>query len=299
MPRAMALLLLAAITALPALPPAPAHAQPAGASTARIINAIGLVDYSRKPAFKPGDWVRYHMTGSSELGMKDDYVILVAISGEEEFWGDECFWIETVSLQDGEEVASVASLMSYAVFDDPQAVTNMRTYVRKQITTMTESGEPVQEIVRRPSSTLKRREPQERTLEAYVDSLGTEEVEIPRGRFLCEKILFKQAAGASIDFADSSRYDEVRENRTIFRNTSIPVTSIAVEEVENIVSRKTWALGKSAEAPMITRDRAFGRAVAEDWGSGRKSQIIPEALQKTFAEQRKARGRGTGGRGSG
>ena len=35
------------------------------------INAIGLIDYSRTPTFKVGDWVRYHMTSKSDLGLSD------------------------------------------------------------------------------------------------------------------------------------------------------------------------------------------------------------------------------------
>lgn len=295
MRRATSILLLLALAA-PLLPRA--HAEGVH-QQARVINAIGLVDYYREPAFQPGDWVRYHMTGSSELGAKDDYEIIITIAGEEEFWGEECFWIETISLENDIEVVSVASLMSYAVFDDPRAVTKMRTYVRKQITTMTETGEPLQEIMRRPTSTVRVREPQETRLDYYIDSLGTETVEVEKGRFTCEKILFKQAAGASIDFADSSRYDEVRENRTIYRTTRIPITSILIEEIENIVARKTWALGQSSDAPMITRDRALGRAVAIDWGTGRKSKIIPEFLQKPLAEQRAEARRRDRGSGSG
>jgi hypothetical protein len=295
MRRAIALTLLMILTTL-AFAPATSRSQ---GQEARVINAIGLVDFYKKPTFKPGDWVRYHMTGNSALGAKDDYVIIVTIAGEEEFWGEECFWLETISVQGEEEIVSVASLMSYAVFDDPEAVTKMRTYVRKQISTMTETGEPVQDVMRRPVSTAKARDPAERKLEYYIDSLGTEEVEIDKGRFLCQKILFKQAAGASLDFPDSSRYDEVRENRTIYRNTQIPITSIVIEEVENIVARKTWALGQSSDAPMVTRDRALGRAVAVDWGSGRPSKIIAEALQKPLAQQRAEARRRAGRPGAG
>jgi hypothetical protein len=282
MRRATAFLLALSIAALALVP---AHAQGPGQQV-RIINGIGLVDYYKKPTFKPGDWVRYHMVGSSALGSKDDYIITLTIAGEEEFWGEDCFWVETISLKDGVEVASVASLMSYSVFKDPEAVTKMKNYVRKQINSMTESGEPVQEIVRRPSSGMRTRESLQSKLEYYIDSLGTAEVEIPKGKFTCDKILFKQAAGASLDFADSSRYEEVRENRTIFRTTQIPISSIALEEIENIVSRKTWVRGKSTDAPEVFRDRALGRAIAIEWGTGRKSLIVDEALQKPLSEQR-------------
>jgi hypothetical protein len=278
--RRATLLLLAVILILPMLIPVPART-----ASSTVINAIGLVDYYSKPTFKPGDWVRYHMVGSSKLGAKDDYTIVIAIAGEEEFWGEKCFWLETASVVDSVEIQSVASLVSYSVFNDPQAITDMENYVRKQITSMTNEGVPVQDIVRRPVTTVRGRKTIQGKLDYYIDSLGTEQVEIPSGKYLCQKILFKQAAGATIDAADSSRYDEVRENRTIYRNTQIPITSIVIEEVENIVARKTWIAGESSDAPLNTRDRAFGRAVVEAWGTGRKSKIIDERFQKPFAEQ--------------
>ncbi len=295
MRRAILPLLVLAVATL-ALPPA--RAQDSMGSS-RIINGIGLVDYYRKPTFKPGDWVRYHMTGHSELGMKDDYTIVLLIAGEEEFWGEDCFWVETISERDGKEISSVAALVSYAAFQDSDAVTAAKMYVRKQINTMTQTGEPVQDIVRRPRSTLQVRESGRNKLEYYIDSLGTADVEIPRGTFHCRKILFKQAAGGSADFADSSRYDEVREDRTIYRTTQVPITSIAVEEIENTVSRKTWVRGQSQDVPMVIRDRALGRAEAVDWGTGRKSHLIAPALQMPLAEQRARAKRKAGKAGSG
>jgi hypothetical protein len=282
MRRAIALCFASALAAI-ALTPSPARVQ-----GARIINAIGLVDYYRTPSFKPGDWVRYRMTGSSQMGMKDDYTITVLIAGEEEFWGEECFWVETISEEGGSEVVSVASLVSYAVFDDQEAITTMKYYVRKQISSMTESGEPRQDLVRRPTTMNRTRQTMQSKLDYYIDSLGTEEVTIDKGRFVCEKVLFKQAAGGTIDFADSSRYDEFREDRTVFKNHAIPITSIVVEQIETTVSRKTWVRGQSTDAETIIRDRALGRAVAVEWGSGRSSDMIPAALQKPLAEQRAA-----------
>lgn len=292
MRRAIALA-LTVLVATTLLAPAPAHVE-----QLRVINAIGLVDYYREPTFKPGDWVRYKMTGSSELGMKDDYSIVLLIAGEEEFWGEECFWVETISEQDGREIVSVASLLSYAVFDDPEAITTMKYYVRKQITTMTETGEPKMDLVRRPASLNRARETMQNKLEYYIDSLGTREATIDKGTFRCETILFKQAAGGTVDFADSSRYDEFRENRTVYKNREIPITSIVVEEIESIVSRKTWVRGQSTDAETVIRDRALGRAEAMDWGRGRRSNLLPEVLQKPLAEQRaEQRRRGRNGSG--
>jgi hypothetical protein len=121
---------------------------------------------------------------------------------------------------------------------------------------------------------------------------------IAKGTFDFEAVLFKQAAGGTVDFADSSRYDEFRVNRTVYRYLDIPITSIVVEEIESIVSRKTWVRGQSTDAETIIRDRALGRAEAIEWGHGRRSRLLPEVLQKPLAEQR-AEKRRSGRNGSG
>jgi hypothetical protein len=70
---------------------------PTGLNAAAVkqVNGIGLVDYRRKPDFKVGDWVRYHITGTNMTGDKDDYLVTVLIAGEESFWGEDGFWVET------------------------------------------------------------------------------------------------------------------------------------------------------------------------------------------------------------
>src|SRR5713226_5895944 len=73
MRRAILLLLIAA--AASALDPSPAATAPAAA-----LNGIGLIDYSRRPTFKVGDWVKYRMSGKSELGMTDNYDVTLLIA---------------------------------------------------------------------------------------------------------------------------------------------------------------------------------------------------------------------------
>jgi hypothetical protein len=268
------------LMAICALTPAAAVAQ------TQSINGIGLVDYYRTPDFKPGDWVKYRVSSTSELGAADDYELILVIAGEEEWWGEKCFWLETVSQAIDGPPTSVAALMSYDVFKDSLALTNSRYYVRKQISSMNEQGEPVVELVRRPVSSFRTRQTNQRKLEWYIDTLEVATREAAMGSFTCQKLLFKQAAGGSIDIGDSSRYEEVREDRTIWRNLDIPITSIVLEEIEKVVERKTWVQGKSADAPTITRDSVYGTAEVVGWGSGRKSEIIPEHLQRSLAEQR-------------
>jgi len=124
------------------------------------MNAIGLIDYQSKPTFKPGDWVRYRVTGANNEGAEDDYFVTILIAGEERFWGDDCFWVETRSQAIGStDISGVATLMSYSIFSDSLAVPRMKLYMRKSITDNLEDGTFRQDLTKRPPLTLKNRKP--------------------------------------------------------------------------------------------------------------------------------------------
>jgi hypothetical protein len=97
-----------------------------------ILDAIGTLDYAHGRApLRVGSWVKYHMSAKSELGVTDDYTVTVLIAGEEEWWGEECFWVETWTKRAGESAESVAAtLMSYAILDDSLAVPHVLIYQR-------------------------------------------------------------------------------------------------------------------------------------------------------------------------
>lgn len=252
------------------------------------INGIGLVDYSRKPTFKLGDWARYHMTGSSQMGMKDDYTVTVLIAGEEEWWGDPCFWVETWTDVPGRPLETTATLMAYSIFSDSLAVQHMQLYQRKVISGLNDDGTVHQEVPRAASSTLKSRTLFKRPIMWNVDTVGVDTVITPRGTFTTKKVITHQGTGATSSQGDSSMYNEVRENRTSFYSNEIPITHIAREDVENIISRRTWMIGRSADAsPTKTRERGIGMARLIDYGNGLKSRALPESMQITLAESRR------------
>ena len=116
MRRAILLLVVAVAIGLAFSPP------PAFTAAVGPLNGIGLIDYSQKPTFKIGDWAKYRMSGKSELGMKDNYVVTVLIAGEQDFWGDPAFWIETWTDAPGLAPQTEAALMSYDIFGDTSAV---------------------------------------------------------------------------------------------------------------------------------------------------------------------------------
>ncbi len=128
-----------------------------GAKGRPTINGIGLVNYAvAKPDFKPGDWVRYRVSGANNEGASDDYYVTVYIAGEEHFWGEDCFWVETRTQSVGSAAdVAIATLMSYSIFGDSLAIPRMKLFMRKTITDVNEDGTPRQDLTKRPPLTLR------------------------------------------------------------------------------------------------------------------------------------------------
>src|SRR5262245_50256592 len=87
-----------------------------------MIDGSLMVDFSKKPNFKVGSWVRYHGTANSKLGLHKDYTLTLLVAGEEDVWGDRCFWLETWTDHKGKEMLTAASLISYTAFGDTAAL---------------------------------------------------------------------------------------------------------------------------------------------------------------------------------
>ena len=256
------------------------------AETSTVINGIGLVDYRHKPDFKIGDWVRYHLKGHSELGAHDDYELTVMIAGEEDFYGDPSFWIETWVDAPGAPEQTSAALVSYDIFGDSVATQRLLLYTRKLISMLNEDGTPKMDINKPAQSTLKARREVMNPANFDIDTLGTDTVQTPKGVFKAMKVLMKQGKGATQSVGDSSVYTEVRENRTSFYATEVPITHLVREDIESINARKTWPIGRSGEAlPLAIRDRGLGSARLVDFGHNGTARLVPERLRHTIAEQ--------------
>jgi hypothetical protein len=240
------------------------------------VNAIGLIDYAVPHTFKPGDWVRYRITGESELGMRDDYDLTVLIAGEELFWGDSCFWVETWIDPKGGPPLTIAAMMGYSIFKDPEPLLHMQMYQRKQVNEINEDGS-VKEVVMAPgTSVLQSRSLFKKPLTWDIDTLGADTVITPVGQFDARKVSFRQGTGTTRTTGDSTRYDEVRENRMVWVNFQVPITHVARESVENIIARRTWMIGRSGEAtPLLLRERGLGSARLIGAGSGLAPRLLP------------------------
>jgi hypothetical protein len=256
------------------------------ADTGAIMNGIGLIDYRHKPDFKIGDWVRYQMKSHSELGASDNYELTVMIAGEEDFWGDPGFWVETWVDMPGVPPQTRASLVSYEIFSDTVATQRLLLYTRKMISMLNEDGTQKMDINKPSASTLKARREVQNPVRFSLDTLGTDTVVTPKGTFKPLKVLMKQGTGATQMVGDSSLYTEVRENRTSWYTLEVPITHLAREDIESINAHKSWLTGRSGDAlPLAIRDRGLGTARLIDFGHGATARLVPERLRHTIAQQ--------------
>jgi len=261
----------------------------AGAPTVNLVNGIGLFDYTRKPDFKVGDWVRYRIQANSVLGSRDDYTVTLLIAGEETFWGEDAFWLETWTEPIDRPPQTVATLMSYAIFEDTLAFAHLELYMRKTINELMEDGTPLQLLSRRPPGTLKKRSPIDDQISWSVDTVGADTVMVPRGTFQCSKVLTRQGRVATTDVRDSTIHTEVHNERVTYLSREIPLTSLVREEIEYWFMRRTWQIGRSNEAaPMRMLDKSSGQARLVDFGSGLAAAVLTPDMQKSIPARRAA-----------
>ncbi len=266
------------------------RAVPAAAeATTSLLDAIGTVDYARGPSVvKVGDWVKYKMSAKSELGVVDDYTVTVMIAGEEEFWGEDCFWVETWTQHPNGAVIPAATLMSRAIFEDSLPARHVQLYQRKRVQETDDDGNPLEQVTRRGSSALKSRTPPDIGLHQKIDTLGVDTVQTAKGVYRCTRVRVEEAVNSTAQSADSSQYTEVREVRTKYFDHQIPVTGIAREDIDYGMWRRTWLVGRSKEStPLRVMDTSKGRIQVVDCGSGGvKPMLVRERFTHPLAEQR-------------
>jgi hypothetical protein len=250
------------------------------------MDAIGNVDYNHGPRFKVGDWVKYRTKGESYQGYQTDYTVILLIAGEEMWWGEKCFWLETRTYNTGEDVPEIAaSLMSYSVFEDTLPSARFTLYVRKTIDGLDENGRYAQQPFRRAENDIKRRvglpEP-----ERKIDTLGVGRVEVPKGAFDALKVRRVTRKSVTAQEADSTVYYERVEDHMFWKSDQIPITGLVKIDMDNVQRRRVWMIGESANAPLNVAEHATGRMELLDFGSGMKSSAIPERFQRPISEQR-------------
>ncbi len=246
----------------------------AASQSVDFVNGVGLIDYASHPKLKIGSWVKYHVTGSSQLGERDDYDVTVLIPAEERFWGEDCFWVETWTESKGKPPSYVATLMSYDVFTDSFPTLRSQYYMRKTVNGLTPDGNLQESVLRRPASTLKKRTGFELPA-VTLDTLGTETLALNGADYVCRKVKWQEGKSATLDQRDSSTTTEVRENRMEYFSPKVPVTGLFRDDIEHSIKRKSWAIGHSAQTPFNVMDIAKGSAQLVAFGEGEHSRLLP------------------------
>jgi hypothetical protein len=228
-----------------------------------------------------GQWVQYRVVAESQNGAKDDYITTVLIGGEEVFWGDEGFWLETWTEPKNDRPNYIASLMSYSIFRDSEAHKHVQEYARKLVTEMDLEGRPIQQV-RRTSSNAVRSRPAPEGITWQRDTLGTDTVMVPRGTFVCQKVRLRRGVRATVDVGDSTVLNETEEQRTMYKTLDIPITSIVKEDIEKWIRRKAWRAGESESALLLTLEHSKGAARLIDHGEDLTPLMVPEQFRKSI-----------------
>jgi hypothetical protein len=278
MRRAVLLLLLLAALPFPSTALAATQSGP--------VDAIGLLNYKIGPRFKVGDWVRYTVRGTSAKGQKTDYTITLLIAGEERWWGEDCFWVETQISYFGEAPMLAASLLSYAVFQDSLPTIRFARYIRKYIDMLDVSGVPAQQLYRRAPAELTTRGFGEYQPVLQKDTVGVEKVTVPKGTFEALRVNRHHRSFITEHKADSSVYYEATRDHAYYTSDEVPITGLVRIDQTDTQRSRSWVAGESENAPLRVLEVATGSTELIDYGSGMTAQLVPEHLRHPLSEKR-------------
>jgi len=280
-----------ALMLLAALPAAALAYKPAGP-----VDAIGMLDYRHGARFKVGDWVRYRTKGDSYQGYRTDYTVTILIAGEEEFWGEKCFWVETQTSYSGQDPEVTASLLSYSIFEDSLPQVRFTRYLRKFIEGRDERGNYLQQPFTRALSEIRNRNFAEPEMPHTTDTLGIEQVEVPKGTFEALGVREVYRYVETTQQGDSTVYYEMVEDHRSWWSDLIPITRLIRKDQENTQKRRVWMIGESQNAPLRVVEQSTGATQLLDYGTGMKATCVPERFQRPLSEQRRDRARREPGR---
>jgi len=230
------------------------------------LSGLAYVDYRGKQRFKVGDWVKYHFTSTSDGGGHESYDMTLLVAGEEKFWGDDCFWLETWSGGASLHPQATAFLMSYSAFGDTAWLQRLMVYQRKSVE-VDEDGNLRQELTRRVLGG-KARGDDRPSLTVVADTLGRDTVHVASTVYTCTKVQRRAGIGSVDEVADSTARIENWDKRTLYLSPRVPLTSLVREIDDRWITRKAWKPGRSADAIQSYRMRGTGTLELVSFGSG-------------------------------
>ncbi len=235
------------------------------------VSAVGLLDYT-KQNFKVGDWVRYRVDVSNDLGDEDLNYQEVRVVGTDTFRGEKCFWLETWYGPDSSHAAFDLTLVSFEVFKDPDSDLRYQMYVRMVLYGMDDEGIPDM-VELRPSAASGN--PDLRPLRGQRDTLGIETVPTAKGKLDASLVRLDRKLRNPRQMADSTVNRITEMVRKTWMTRKIPVTSVAREEEVNVRKIQTYAVGQaSTTAPEHMIETLHRTATVVDWGTGAESAIL-------------------------
>jgi len=285
MPRAKSLITATLCAAAILLVSAPASAQ-----NADYIDGVGLIDYRQRPNLDIGSWVKYHVTSKSEGGAQDDYFVTLLVAGEERFWDEDCFWMETWLSKGKAGEQPIASLISYRLFDDPEPYVYAKYYARKSISDISDGGGLEATIMKFPVKALQSRN--ELRPEWSFDTLGTETIEGKAGTFDVIKYKVLRAGEATRTGRDSTSTTRVNNERIDYWSKDIPITGLVRQEIRLEAERITTPIWAGKHEGNVVKDVSIGVAELIEYGkSGKEPLLVDEAHRKSIKEQEREKKR--------
>ncbi len=257
----------------------------AAAGQAQQIDASGKVYFAAPPNFSIGSWVKYRTTGKSLQGHETDYTVTMLIAGEELWWGEPCFWLETHIEGDGEKFVA-ASLVSFDAFKDSMATDNFQWFIRKYIERLVEGKPQYILYTRAPQDFKKHIAPIDPESQTSREILGPDTVTTPTGHYKAQKVLKRWSKGQLVQQGDSTVNYRRIENSTLYYSDDVPITRLAREDVENVQEGSTWLSGQTHRPPMRVLERALGAMTLVGVGkSGLEPLLVPPEFRKPWREQ--------------
>jgi hypothetical protein len=243
------------------------------------MSGLAYVDYRGKPRFKVGDWVKYRFTSKSDGGGHENYDMTILVAGEEKFWGDDCFWLETWTGGSTLTPQSTAFLMSYSAFGDTAWLQRLMVYQRKSVQ-VDDEGNVREELTRRVLGG-KARGDDRPSLTIVADTLGRDTVHTAGGVYLCTKVQRRAGIGSVEEIGDSTIRNENWDKRTLYLSPRVPLTSLVREIDDRWITRKAWKPGHSGDAVQAYRMRGTGTLELLSFGSGGLTpKLVPADAQR-------------------